>query len=233
MRLLLWWTSLNIWARRGIALCIALFSIVLLASGHSRLWLWFWIPGCLLFPFTGKKSKSAFGSPILHDAMRRVYAASSLLTWWRMRPQKALEILEPLHTLQCPDPEIEESCEFVKSTIFAATGDCYSSMERPLEAAHWYRKAAACKKTAGGFAYLYADMVLRHQLAGEYESALECLEKAMARRRELPLILRALGYFISPWWLEPQMWRLVFTQHRFAAQLRARIADSGNQPSSR
>lgn len=161
--------------------------------------------------------------------MRQVYAAAGRLSWWRRNPSTALALLEPLHSLECPDPEVEDNFRFVKCMILATTGDCYYHLRKPLQAAHWYRQAAEFRKR-GGFGYLYADLVLKYELKDDYALALDCIECANARWRSHSWLLRVVAYIISPWWLDPQGWRLRFTQHRFPRRLRERMAVLNQQP---
>ncbi len=222
MRLILWWTFLNVWLRRSICATLILSGVILLVVGAGRVWLVPWFCGFLLLAFSGRRAEGP-----VDEAMRQVYAADAHLRWWRRRPQRALALLEPLRDLRRPeDPAALRSYDVVMGMICALTADCHRELGDHEEAARWYRRAAESPEFTG-FAPFYADMVLRHEMSGEYEFALECLERARAKWREYPLLLKVFGYVISGWWFDPEGWRLIFTEHRMPGRLRARMRESG------
>ena len=163
-------------------------------------------------------------SPELADALRTVIAASRYLKWWRNNPQRALAMVELFQELQIPEAASLEHYKTVMSLVFAVTADCYLKMKEPVQAAAWYRKAADHSKR-GGFPFIYADTVLKHNLADHYRIALECVETAQADWRRRPIWQRVAAHLLSAWWLHPELWRIRFVERRFAHMLRERISN--------
>ena len=160
--------------------------------------------------------------PVLDNAMKDVFEASRYLVWWRNRPEKALEIVTPLHSLEMPEGVETDKYDRVMSFVMAVTGDCYVTMKEPVRAAEWYRKAANHNK-CGGYPSLYADIVLKHHLSSHYRMALECMEANDANWKKQSILVKLLSHLISRWWLHPQIWRLLLIKHSLFRRLQDRI----------
>lgn len=228
MRFVLWWMSVSGWVRWPVAAALLMAGMTVLVFARDLFWLGalLWVVGSILVTMHFRGPYASAEASELIRAWREIYAAGAHLSWWRRRPARALERIEPLLSLECPNRESEELYKTLMNMICAVTGDCYGYMSQPIEAAAWYRRAAEYRKS-GGFALMYADLVLRHNLRDDYALALECMEHTLADKPKVGFVSQVLAHVVSGWWLHPGGWRHRFIERRLPARIRARMRESG------
>jgi len=227
MRFVLWWMSVSGWVRWPVGAVLLLSAMTVFVFARDLFWLAaiLWVVGFILVTMRFRRPFVSAESSGLIRAWREIYVAGAHLNWWRRRPERALARIERLHTLECPDAEYEDLHGTLMNMIFAVTGDCYGYMNRPIEAVAWYRRAAEYRKS-GGFAHMYADLVLRHNLVDDYALALECMEQTLAEKPQVGFVTQMLAHIASGWWLHPGGWRFRFIERQLPVRLRERLHDA-------
>ncbi len=161
-------------------------------------------------------------SPVLENVVKASCEASSHLVWWRCRPEKALEILTPLHSLEIPEGVEKNQYDTVMSLVMVVTADCYVIMKEPIKAAEWYRKATQYHK-GGSYSFAYAKIVLINNLSSHYQTALESMKAEDANWSELPVLIKLFACIFYRWWRHPRLWCLPFVGRTYARRLQDRI----------
>src|SRR5262245_27691680 len=150
--------------------------------------------------------------------------ASRYLHGVRKDPGRALRIIERYAACEFVAGAGAEQALRVRSIICAVIADCYRELGDVKVAAEWYRSASQSWRV-GGFPAFYADMVITHELADHYETALECLKVNDESWRSRPLLVRWYYNIACCWWLYPAMWRLRLRERSFIPRLETLIKD--------
>lgn len=154
------------------------------------------------------------------DAVRE---ASRYLQGMRQDPARALTVLEPYRECEEFSECTPDEARKLRSIVCVVIADCYRELGQVRTAAEWYRRGGRSFK-GGGLAFLYADMVIQHQLQEFYDDALDWLEKSQAIWQATPLITRVFYHVITCWWLYPSQWRMRFRERQLIREMRALVS---------
>lgn len=156
------------------------------------------------------------------DALRAIRRCARTIDWGRKNPVKGLEIIAPFHSCTTFPDLSPESSRKTLSLVCAVTADCHRELGDHLTAADWYRRAAHYYE-GGGFPYFYAELVLSHNLAEHYQTALDCVTFSQSEWHQHQWALRMLAHLVSLWWLRPSMRSFMRRHKSFASELSSRL----------
>ena len=160
------------------------------------------------------------------QALDAACQASNYLQGLNHNPSRALAIIEQFAQCKQFSGASDERTGRVRSIVCAVVADCYREMGNVEIAAEWYRSAARYWKV-GGFAEYYANMVIIHELADHYETALDCLKATRADWHARPFLVRLYFNVRALWWLYPSEWSQRLRHHTFIRRLEALIRNCG------
>ncbi len=162
--------------------------------------------------------------PQLESALQNSIEASRYLAWYYCRPERALDILMPLHQLEMPEGADKKQYDAIMSCIMATTADCFVIKKEPVEAAQWYLKAAQYR-SKGRYCPVYAGIVLRYNLSDHYQTAFDSINADNVSRSSLPVFFKLFDCLFCRWWMHPRLWCMPFMRRFYARRLHNRIME--------
>jgi hypothetical protein len=155
------------------------------------------------------------------EAIAVAHRADGYLRGFRPDPRRALEVIQSVP----PDTEFAsadpQAVRIARCALCAVTGDCYRLLGDVTTAADWYRRAAGHWQGGLAYPFFYADLVVRHQLSGHYQIALDCLRNEEAYWRSKSVLYRFWHSLRSMWWLHPSGWKQRWREKSLSRRLEA------------
>ena len=128
------------------------------------------------------------------DALGIIYEVFNLGTKWdSLTHEQLLNLLERTSPHRSVDWVVgakgERANQAILNLIWAITGDAYVRLDRPIEAADAYRRAATYRRTSC-FSDNYVKLVLKHHLADHYEPARSTMERSLVEMKKYNMRFR-------------------------------------------
>jgi hypothetical protein len=178
-------------------------------------------PASLLNVIVSQHGKASMTNTHLttQEAIAVAHRADGYLRGFRPDPRRALQIVQSVPK-EFGGADLQ-AARIALGALCAVTGDCYRMLGDVATAADWYRRAAGHWQGGLGYPFLYADLVVQHQLAGHYQIALDCLRSEEAYWRSKPLLSRLSHSLRGLWWLYPSGWKQRWRERSLSRRLEA------------